>query len=160
MNRRGRALLLLAVAAVGISGGCQGVEAGRNRPAAVADDAATVAVTIRSAGGTHVFRVEMARTPMEQSRGLMYRTELAPDGGMLFPFDPPRPAAFWMKNTYIPLDMIFIGEDSRIARIAANTTPYSLEPVESGVPVIAVLEIAGGRAEASGLAVGDKVHWP
>ena len=73
--------------------------------------------------------------------------------------DPPRPASFWMKNTVIPLDMIFVRPDGTIARIAADTVPYSLDPVDSGEPVSAVLEIAGGRAAELGIAEGDKVSW-
>lgn len=89
----------------------------------------------------------------------MFRSELAPDAGMIFPMKPPRPASFWMRNTIIPLDMIFIRPDGTIARIAAQTVPYSLTPVDSGEPVSAVLEIAGGRSAELGIAEGDKVDW-
>ena len=116
-------------------------------------------LTIRSASGTHRFTVEVARTPEEQANGLMHRQSLAPDRGMLFPYDPPQPASFWMKNTLIPLDIIFIRADRTIARIAANTVPLSLEPVPSLEPVAAVLEIAGGRAAELGIAPGDRVSW-
>ena len=118
-----------------------------------------VPLTIRSASGTHRFAVEVARTPQEQANGLMHRQSLAPDRGMLFPYDPPQPASFWMKNTLIPLDIIFIRADGTIARIAANTVPLSLEPVPSLEPVAAVLEIAGGRAAELGIAPGDRVSW-
>ena len=120
----------------------------------------TVSLTVRSAGAAHTFNVEVARTPDEQARGLMFRTSLAKNGGMIFPFDPPRPASFWMKNTLIPLDMIFIRSDGSIARIADNAVPESLEPVVSGEPVAAVLEIGGGRAAELGIAEGDQVTWP
>ena len=89
----------------------------------------------------------------------MYREALAPDRGMLFPYDPPQIASFWMKNTLIPLDIIFIRGDGTIARIAANTVPLSLEPVQSLEPVAAVLEIAGGRAAELGIEPGDRVEW-
>jgi uncharacterized membrane protein (UPF0127 family) len=89
----------------------------------------------------------------------MNRSELAPDRGMIFPFDPPRGASFWMKNTLIPLDMIFVATDGSIANIAANTVPLSLEPVLSEGPVGAVLELAGGRAAELGIKPGDKVDW-
>lgn len=89
----------------------------------------------------------------------MFRERLGPQEGMIFPFDPPRPASFWMKNTLIPLDMIFIRTDGSIARIAAMTVPHSLDQVESGEPVAAVLEIAGGRAAELGLKEGDRVTW-
>jgi uncharacterized membrane protein (UPF0127 family) len=122
--------------------------------------AATIPVSIRSGETIRLFKTEVARTPSEQARGLMYRTALAVDGGMLFLFDPPEHAAFWMKNTYIPLDMLFIRADGTIARIAANTTPLSLAPVDAGETVAAVLEIAGGRAAATGIHEGDRVSWP
>jgi uncharacterized membrane protein (UPF0127 family) len=78
---------------------------------------------------------------------------------MIFPMNPPRPASFWMKNTVISLDLIFIRPDGTIARIAAEAVPYSLEPIDSGEPVSAVLEIAGGRAAELGISEGDKVRW-
>jgi uncharacterized protein len=89
----------------------------------------------------------------------MNRSELAPDRGMIFPFDPPRDASFWMKNTLIPLDMVFVRADGSIANIAADTVPLSLEPMTSDGPVKAVLEIAGGRAAELGIKPGDKVAW-
>jgi uncharacterized membrane protein (UPF0127 family) len=118
-----------------------------------------VALTITSGKQVHRFTVEVARTPQEKAYGLMNRSELAPDRGMIFPMDPPRDAAFWMKNTLIPLDMIFVRPDGTIANIAANTVPLSLEPVPSDGPVKAVLEIAGGRAAQLGIEPGDKVAW-
>lgn len=119
-----------------------------------------VPLTIRSGAKTHRFSVEVARTPAEQAKGLMFRREVPPDQGMIFIFSPPRPASFWMKNTLVPLDMIFIRPDGTIARIAANTVPLSLDPVAVGEPVVAVLELAGGRAAALGIREGDKVSWP
>ena len=116
-------------------------------------------LTIRSSNGTHRFTVEVARTPDEQATGLMNRQSLAPDAGMIFPFDQPQILTFWMKNTLIPLDMIFIRADGTIARIAANTTPHSLEPVSSGEPVAAVLELRGGRSAELGIRQGDRVEW-
>ncbi|MCH8614793.1 DUF192 domain-containing protein [Sphingomonas sp. SM33] len=118
-----------------------------------------VPLTIQSATGTHKFTVEVASSQEEQAQGLMNRQSLAPDRGMIFPYDPPQQVAFWMKNTLIPLDMVFIGADGKIGRIAANTTPMSLDPVPSVDPVSAVLEIAGGRAAELGLKEGDKVSW-
>jgi uncharacterized membrane protein (UPF0127 family) len=152
-----RSILAAAFLAIAVLGGCRGSagEAGQNEQAA-----ALVPVTIRTATGNHAFRVEMARTDAEQQQGLMYRTSLPADGGMLFPTPQPQPRSFWMKNTLIPLDMIFIREDGSIARIAEETVPQSLDPVASGEPVIAVLEIAGGRSAALGIAEGDQVSWP
>jgi uncharacterized membrane protein (UPF0127 family) len=118
-----------------------------------------VRLTIHSRNGAHPFVVEVARTPEEQERGLMFRETLAPDRGMIFPYDPPQPASFWMKNTLIPLDMIFIRPDHTIGRIAANTVPLSEEPVSYAEPVSAVLEIAGGRSAELGIKTGDKVEW-
>ncbi len=119
-----------------------------------------VLLTIATAKGqVHTFQVEVAATDAQQERGLMFRSALAPDAGMIFPMQPPRFASFWMKNTLIPLDMVFIRPDGRIARIAARTEPFSLMPVDSGEPVSAVLEIAGGRAAELGLAKGDHVRW-
>ncbi len=118
-----------------------------------------VPLTIRSGGKTHNFTVEMARSSREQAQGMMFRTELAPDAGMLFPFPTPKPASFWMKNTVIPLDLLFLRSDGSIESIAANAVPYSLDPISSGEPVAAVLELAGGRAAQLGLKPGDTVTW-
>ncbi|MEO1044090.1 MAG: DUF192 domain-containing protein [Pseudomonadota bacterium] len=118
-----------------------------------------VPLTISSQGKTHEFTVEVARTRRQQARGLMFRTELAPDAGMIFPFDRVRPASFWMKDTPISLDIIFIRADGTIESIAANTTPYSLESVPSGEPVAGVLELIAGRAAELGVGPGDKVEW-
>ena len=92
-------------------------------------------------------------------RGLMFRTELGPDEGMIFPREPADVASFWMKNTPLPLDIIFIGTDHRIINIAANTTPYSLTPVNAAGMTAAVLEIRGGRAAELGIEPGAKVDW-
>ena len=118
-----------------------------------------VTLTIQSGGRSHVFTVEVARTADQQAQGLMNRQSLGPDAGMLFPFDPPRPASFWMRNTLIPLDMIFIRPDGAIARIAANTVPLSETPVAVAEPMTAVLELPGGRAAALGIREGDRVSW-
>ena len=114
---------------------------------------------IASAGRTHRFTVEVASTPDQQAQGLMHRETLGQNAGMLFTFSPPRPASFWMKNTLIPLDMIFIRPDGTIGRIAANTVPHSLEPVSFPEPVAAVLEIRGGRSAELGIREGDRVSW-
>ena len=144
----------------------------QNRAVAAAPDAAApvpsvapsglalAPLEIRSATGTHRFNVEVARSPDEQAQGLMFRTSLAADEGMIFPFPRPRVASFWMRNTLIPLDMIFIRADGTIARIAANTIPHNEESVSSGEPVAAVLEIRGGRSAELGISEGDRVTWP
>ena len=114
---------------------------------------------ITTAGKTHRFTVEVARTEAEQAQGLMNRESLGPDRGMIFPYEPPVAASFWMKNTLIPLDMIFIRADGTIARIEANTAPLSLDPVAAGELVGAVLELAGGRSAELGITAGAKVEW-
>ena len=111
-------------------------------------------------GKKHRFTVEVARTEAQQAQGLMNRESLAPDRGMIFPYEPPVAASFWMKNTLIPLDMIFIRADGTIARIEANTAPLSLDPVPAGEVVAAVLELAGGRSAELGITAGAKVEWP
>ncbi len=117
-----------------------------------------VPLTIISATGEHRFTVEVAASSQEQEAGLMFRRALAPDRGMIFPYDPPAPVAFWMKNTLIPLDMLFIRADGTIARIA-TAVPLSLDAVPAGEPVAAVLELAGGRAAELGIRAGDRVKW-
>jgi uncharacterized membrane protein (UPF0127 family) len=115
-------------------------------------------LTIHSKSGDHRFTVEVAATPAEQERGLMFRKSLAPDRGLIFPYAPAQEVAFWMKNTLIPLDMIFIRSDGTIARIA-TAKPLDLTPVPSGEPVSAVLEIRGGRAAELGIREGDVAEW-
>lgn len=121
-------------------------------------------VTTEGAGGRHVFCAEVADTPEEQARGLMFRTNLADDFAMLFaPYPPtggPREASFWMRNTPSALDILFIRADGTVARIAENTVPMSEVPVTSGEPVAAVLEVRGGRSAELGIAEGDRVRWP
>ena len=105
------------------------------------------------------FKVELAASPEAQARGLMFRTELGDNEGMLFPSDVPQPRSFWMKNTPLSLDIIFIGPDGRIANIAADTVPYSLDSVTSIGPASAVLELRAGRAKAMGIVAGDRVVY-
>lgn len=118
-------------------------------------------VSFPGADGTATaYAVELALTPEEQARGLMFRRSMAPDAGMLFVFDPPRPAAFWMRNTFISLDILFIDDTGRVANIAARTTPFSEESLPSDGAVRAVLEIVGGSAEAAGIAAGSQAVHP
>jgi uncharacterized membrane protein (UPF0127 family) len=117
-----------------------------------------VPLTIRSATGTHHFTVQVAATADEQERGLMFYRSLGPEQGMIFPYDPPQDVAFWMKNTLIPLDMVFIRADGTIARIA-TAKPLDETEVPAGEPVAAVLEIRGGRAAELGIKPGDHVEW-
>ena len=105
------------------------------------------------------FKVELAASPEAQARGLMFRTELGDFEGMIFPSDTPQPRSFWMKNTPLSLDIIFIGPDGRIINIAADTVPYSLESVRSIGPASGVLELRAGRAKALGIVPGDRVVY-
>ena len=114
-------------------------------------------LVVRTAEADHAFEVELAATQEQRARGLMFRDGLAPWAGMLFVYDPPREVSFWMKNTRISLDLLFIDAAGTIVRIAARATPLSTAPIPSEAPVKAVLEIAGGRAEELGIAVGDRV---
>jgi len=117
-----------------------------------------VPLTIHSTTGDHRFTVEVAETPEQQQTGLMFRRSLAGDRGMIFPFDPPQEVAFWMRNTLIPLDMLFVRNDGTIARI---TTAKALDdtPVPGGEPIAAVLELRAGRAAELGIREGDRVKW-
>ncbi len=114
-------------------------------------------LVIKSEKGDITLRIETARTPGEQARGLMFRRSLADDAGMLFAYEEEQVINMWMRNTYIPLDMLFIAADGRIARIARETEPFSEETISSGAKVTGVLEIGGGRAAALGIRVGDRV---
>ena len=115
-------------------------------------------LTIASKRGKHAFRVEVAASQEEQARGLMFRTQMGADEGMLFPEETPRRPSFWMKNTVIPLDIIYIGTNSRVLNIV-NALPYDLTPLPAEGLAIGVLELNGGRAAQLGIKPGDKVSW-
>ena len=115
-------------------------------------------VTIVTASGETEFTAEIADSEALRQRGLMFRYTLPPDRAMLFDFGEARPVGMWMKNTYIALDMIFIRADGRVAAVAENTVPHSLEVIGSEEPVLAVLEVAAGTASRIGLKPGDKVY--
>lgn len=117
-------------------------------------------LAVATASGVHTFQVEIAASEAAREKGLMYRRFMPADRGMLFEFDREAPVSFWMKNTYIPLDMIFIARDGSVTRIAANAEPLSEAIVPSGQPCVAVLELNGGAAARIGLKVGDKVRHP
>jgi len=146
---RGHALLVCAVAmmaAVMLVGVC-------------AQDALE-RLDLVTAGGTHQFAVEVMRTDAQRERGLMFRRFLPQDRGMLFDFETPQPVMMWMKNTILPLDMIFIGKDGRVISIAQNTEPMSERIIPSGGDVLGVLEVNAGTAQKIGLKKGDKVIHP
>ena len=115
---------------------------------------------ITSKTGVHVFSVEIADTEAAREKGLMFRKKLPAGQGMLFDFQSEQDVSFWMQNTYIPLDMIFIRGDGRILRIAENTGPLSTKLIPSGGPVLAVLEVIGGTARRLGIVPGDRVSYP
>jgi uncharacterized membrane protein (UPF0127 family) len=153
-----------ACAALAALGGCHAGGAGPQGYCATAPGD-KLPVLIESAKARHCFAIERASTTAEQAKGLMFRTDLSPDGGMLFwPYPAGGGAAqdanFWMKNTPTALDIVFIRADGTIARIAENTVPFSEDVVPSGEPVTAVLELVGGRTAALGIEAGDKVSWP
>ncbi|ODT75754.1 MAG: hypothetical protein ABS76_33370 [Pelagibacterium sp. SCN 64-44] len=125
-------------------------------PLAACSDEARL--TIHAETGEHVFTVEVVDTPETRAQGLMYRQELAPDAGMLFDFKEERPVSFWMRNTYIPLDMLFIGADGVVKNIHVNARPHDTTSIPSDGPVQFVLEIPGGRSVELGLAAGDSVE--
>jgi uncharacterized membrane protein (UPF0127 family) len=108
-------------------------------------------------GAKHDFTVEMALTPAQQETGLMFRREVPADHGMLFVWDEPREVPMWMKNTLVPLDMVFIGADGKVIHIAEDTVPQSLAQISSGGPVKATLEVQAGITEKLDIRVGDKV---
>ncbi|MGD1879125.1 MAG: DUF192 domain-containing protein [Kiloniellaceae bacterium] len=113
-----------------------------------------------AAGKTHDFTVEVAETPEQRAQGLMFRRQLAADAGMLFLFGSMEERAMWMKNTLIPLDMLFIDDGGKIVRIEARTVPHSLRAIVSGGPVSAVLELNAGTASRLAIEPGDRVRYP
>ena len=117
-----------------------------------------IPITITHGGKAHSFRVEVASSWEEQAKGLMFRTAMGPDEGMIFPQATPRTASFWMRNTVIPLDMIFIGTDGRIRNIR-TAQPYDETSQRSDGVVAAVLELNAGRAKELGIEPGDQVSW-
>ncbi|WP_299641392.1 DUF192 domain-containing protein [uncultured Ruegeria sp.] len=114
-------------------------------------------VTLRNDSATVQFNVEVAVTPQERARGLMFRESLPTRSGMLFVFDPPQPVAFWMKNTLIPLDMIFVDRTGLVTRVHKGAIPGDLTPIEGGDSVFAVLEINGGLSARYSIAPGTKM---
>lgn len=122
-----------------------------------ADPAIEIA-RITTATGEHDFQVEIADTPKTRARGLMFRKSMPADHGMLFDFQAERPVSMWMKNTYIPLDMVFIGRDGRVVGVAVDTEPLSERIITSPEPAYAVLELNAGAARRISLAPGDRVR--
>jgi uncharacterized protein len=127
-------------------------------PGSVAASPGTL--VLKTDSGPHNFSIELATTDQQRILGLMYRRALAADAGMLFLYDRPQPVAMWMKNTFISLDMIFIGPDGRVHRIERHTEPFSTEVIFSEGDVRGILEVNAGTADAIGLKAGDEVIYP
>ncbi|MDQ0468683.1 DUF192 domain-containing protein [Labrys wisconsinensis] len=125
---------------------------------AQAEDGVFEPLTIVTKTGRHDFQVEVMRTDEEHARGMMFRRSLASDRGMLFQFKTEQETSFWMQNTYVPLDMIFIKADGRVHRVEANAEPLSTQSIPSGAPVLAVLEVLAGTAKRLDIEPGDKVE--
>jgi uncharacterized membrane protein (UPF0127 family) len=115
-------------------------------------------LTLHTSTGDHHFNVDVVDTPESRAQGLMYVTELADDAGMLFDFKEERDVSFWMRNTFIPLDMIFVGADGVVKSIHVNARPQDPTSIPSGFPVQFVLEIPGGRSVEIGLKPGDTME--
>jgi uncharacterized membrane protein (UPF0127 family) len=117
-------------------------------------------LTIETSAGKQHFAIEEAKTSQQMMQGLMYRRSMAADAGMLFEYDHPQPVAFWMKNTLIPLDMLFIAADGTVLEIHERAVPLSLDPIGTDRPVLGVLELNGGTVSRLGIERGDRVDHP
>ena len=153
-----RPVRLAAAVALGV---CFALAIGPSRALAQAAPAsgetALEPLEIVTASGPHKFSVEVMRDDNQRARGLMYRRSMPEDRGMLFDFKREEPVAMWMKNTYLPLDMVFIDRTGRVVNVAENTEPLSERIIPSGGPVFAVLEVNAGTARRIGLKVGDRL---
>lgn len=163
-----RQMLAAAVMGLGVLAACspgQGATASAQTPAPAetarhpVSGLAVIDLTVDRGDKPIAFKVELADTAEAQARGLMFRNALGDNEGMIFPSAAPEQRSFWMKNTPLSLDIIFIGPDGRITNIAANTVPYSLDSVRSSGLASAVLELRAGRAAELGIVPGDKVLW-
>ena len=155
--------MMLAAALVACSGQAAEQQASPETPAATGEThpisgLQIIPVTVTTDEGTHVFRSEVADTREAKQRGMMFRNEMGPDEGMLFPYEDPEIMSFWMRNTVLPLDIIFIDEDGVITNIA-DGVPYNEESVYSEREAVAVLGLIGGRSEELGIEAGDRVTW-
>lgn len=152
--------MAFAAALLAALGGCGGGDPVKNEA-----EVSMAAVTIKTAQGVRTLNLEVADTEAKQTRGLMYRSNIPADGGMLIAPYPPdggeaKEVNFWTKNVPVPVDFIFIRADGTIARIAENALPLSEAMIPSGEPVVAILEINGGRSAELGISPGDSVSWP
>ena len=160
-HSRGRSVRIAVAITLGVAllGGSPVIGiATAQAPAAQQVEAGLEPLTIVTASGSHAFSVEVMRTDEERAKGLMFRRFMPQDRGMLFDFKREEPIAMWMKNTYLPLDMVFMNRAGRVTHIAQNAEPLSERIIPSGGPVYAVLEINAGVAKAIGIKVGDNVQ--
>lgn len=148
------AFLLAAVLATAACAGPAG------RAPALFPELPQATLPVHAGSATHEFSVWIAADAPSRERGLMFVRELPPDRGMLFLFEFPQPLAFWMKNTYVSLDLVFIDENGTVINVAENAKPLSLQPIESAGDAVAVLEVVGGTARRIGLKAGDRVALP
>jgi uncharacterized membrane protein (UPF0127 family) len=156
-------LALLVAASLGLfllGLGQAGADAPNGRAAAGSPAATVEPLTVVTAKGRFPLKVEVVATPEGWQRGLMGRTALAADAGMLFDYGRPREVTMWMKNTPLSLDMVFVGADGRVVRVAERTEPYSEALIPSFQPVLAVLEVAAGTAARLGIAPGSRLEHP
>jgi len=144
--------LLLAIWALALIGAGQAYSGS-------AESAPLTPLTIATPKGTYTYNIELALSSQQRTRGLMYRKSMSQDYGMLFDFDRPQKVAMWMKNTFIPLDMIFMYADGKIAHIVENTTPHSLSIISSRFAVRFVLELNAGEARRTGMRPGQVMKY-
>lgn len=156
-NMQKRTLFLIAgLVAVGILALVMQYTGGDRRPLFASSE-----ITITRADGERfLLPVEVADTANEKNYGLMFKSSMPRDEGMIFVYDPPERVSYWMKNTLIPLDILFVRADGRIARIVANAQPNDLSPIDSLIPVAVVVEVNAGVVQEYGLQAGDKISSP
>jgi uncharacterized membrane protein (UPF0127 family) len=151
--------MAVAVACLTLAGSAP-VPVAHAQAEARAATAKTEPLTIVTKTGPKRFDVEVMRDDASRARGLMFRRHMAPEHGMLFDFEHDEPVTMWMKNTYLPLDMVFIQRDGTVSRVAADTEPLSTAIIASGTPVLAVLELNAGTAAKLGIQPGDRIEHP
>ena len=154
------AFVLLALSATAVFSGAMRPTVAVAQPAVAEAETRLETLRFKTASGDHAFSVEVMRTDAERAKGLMYRRFMPTDRGMLFDFKVEQPVMMWMKNTYIPLDMVFMSRDGTAVNIAENTEPLSERIIASGAPTYAVLELNAGVARRIGLKVGDHATHP
>jgi len=152
-----RLLLAAALSFSPLAGGCAGFPAYAD-PAPQPPGPTEPLTIVQPGGKTLTFQVELADTPEKSELGLMYRKEMAKDHGMIFDFGPPRETQMWMKNTFIPLDMVFFDNTGLVTSIVENARPFSERLIDPGIPVRGVIEFNGGVVKAMGIKPGDKVQ--